>query len=869
MSNGGNLVIPDVSGKLSFFSQRTTLSAFIIFACLSIYTLNANPFAGETVAPFDRLLEFSGWSSIQSSVNAVHAERSDILDSQLPTWITLKDQIRRGQSPLWYPIGAGGQPISLELCNPTFLLFLAVKDNALAYYLVGLVKLVISGFGCYLLLRIFLSWLPSVWGGIVFMLCGFNAAWFFWEHVTTAMWIPWLLWATVMYLKTEDMKWLPAITITSLLLIFGGFFAVAGFGFYAFALLIFLWSTYDFFGNDRLKTGDTKEFISKSANLKPVLKKIALPLLAVGIAFLLSAVALVPFIDTMSGINLGYRSSGATPLSMHDLLLFFTYEDPPRVENTAYVGVLACIFALVGIFAMFSSDDRKLRLFVFFNALLVGITLSIAFGLLPHQLIGALPIFKNNPKWGRLIVVTLLGLAALSAIGLDFGAAKLQSLSGRHLRLTPQNAGRMVAVVLIGIIAVQFHFQKTLFNRFNAVVPSAWFYPLTPSIKYVKDRLQPLQSVIADYSYIFSGTLGAYGIPEWYAHAFRTDIEKEVLSRLVHDPFSSATSAFINGVNIQFNSPLMDKLAIKYLLVNKGALGMKRLFALPELSRDPAPPLPHNSWKQHVYIPNDMVIEAIGFLFTTYGEGHAPANVKLSLYTDKGGKYSFEPELGRDKIADNQWAFFEFPDRFSLRKGGYYLVLSLPGYTGPKSLTAWATKNQENTGSFLEINGVKTDHSLTWKIGYIEKMEPSAFQKKWNVLDLENEIVIFENKQVENSAYFVKNLDPANDQIDFSGLNVRQASVDHIDIHNSQTEAGWIVLPMRLHPDWNAYVDDRQVKYDTYLDMLPAIPVQGASHVTFEYVPKSFKRGLKFSLAGALIFLAFSGFCLRKSKKIK
>ncbi|MFZ2197986.1 MAG: hypothetical protein WAV13_09660 [Thermodesulfovibrionales bacterium] len=849
------------SEKLNVISRHQTLSAFIVFICLSLYTLNANPFAGQTVAPFDRLLQFPGWFSVQSDRTAVHAERSDILDSQLPTWITLKDQIRRGQSPLWYPIGAGGQPISLELCNPTFLLFLAVEDNALAYYLVGLVKLVISGFGAYLLLKIFLRWLPSIWGGIVFMLCGFNAAWFFWEQVTTAMWIPWLLWATVMYLKTEDMRWLPVITITSLLLIFGGFFAVAGFGFYSFALLVLVWGIYNFFGNkpqeEQKNTG------------KLVLKKTALPLLAVGIAFLLSAVSLIPFIDAMTGINLGYRTSGGMPLSMHELLLFFTYEDPPRVENTAYVGMLACVFALVGIFAMFSGNNKQFRLFVFFNALLIVLSLSIAFGLLPHQLIEALPIFKNNPKWGRLLVVTLLGLAALSAVGLDFGASKLQALSGRYLGLTPLNTRRMITAVLIGIIAVQFHYQKTLFNKFNAVVPSAWFYPLTPSIKYVKDHLQPLQSVIADYSYIFSGTLGAYGIPEWYAHAFRTDREKEVLGELVRDPFSSATSAFINGANIQFGSPLMDKLAIKYLLVNKGALGMKRLFALPELSRDPAPPLPHNSWRQHIYIPNDMVIEAMGFMFATYGERQSPANVKLSLYTDKGEKYSFEPELGRDKIADNQWVFFEFPERFSLRKGGYFLVLSLTGYTGPKSLTAWTTKNQENTGSFLEINGVKTDYSLTWKIGYIEKMEPSPLKRKWNILDLENEIVIFENKQVTNSAYFVRDLNPSNEQLDFSGLAVKQVSVDRIDIYNSQTEAGWIVLPMRLHNGWNAYVNDRQVKYDTYLDMLPAIPVQGTSHIKFEYKPKSFQSGLKVSLAGVFVFLAFSGFCLRRAKKIK
>ncbi len=190
------------------------------------------------------------------------------------------------------------------------------------------------------------------------------------------------------------------------------------------------------------------------------------------------------------------------------------------------------------------------------------------------------------------------------------------------------------------------------------------------------------------------------------------------------------------------------------------------------------------------------------------------------------------------------------------------MEVSLPGYTGPRSLTAWATKISGNTGSFLEVNGTKTDLSLLWKIGYFDDM--ALVSKKWNMISLEKDIVIYENRQVTNSAYFVKDLDASNDRMDFSGLDVRQTSVDRIDIYNSQADAGWIVLPMRLHPGWKAYVNDRQVKYDAYLDMLPAIPVSGPAHVTFKYEPESFRRGLKVSLAGLFVFLVFSALCLRK-----
>jgi hypothetical protein len=301
--------------------------------------------------------------------------------------------------------------------------------------------------------------------------------------------------------------------------------------------------------------------------------------------------------------------------------------------------------------------------------------------------------------------------------------------------------------------------------------------------------------VLADaYSYWFAGTLGAYGIPEWYAHSFRTDKEKEVLSELAHNRSKSPTTMVIDGKSIHFDSPLMEKLAIKYLLVRKD-VGNQRLLELPELSHDPAPPLPSNSWRQHIYIPKDIDAGAIGLSFMTYGAQNAPSNVRLTLYKDNAEKPLVETALYSNEITEKEWSFFPLPDKTLLAKGDYYMEISLPGYTGARSLTAWATKTSGNKGSFLEVNGTKTDLSLLWKIGYFEDVDP----KKWSMISLENGIVIYENRQVTNSAYFVKDLDPSNERLDFSGLHVKQLSVDRIDIDNSQRDAGWIVLPMRLH----------------------------------------------------------------------
>jgi hypothetical protein len=660
-----------------------------------------------------------------------------------------------------------------------------------------------------------------------------------------------------MYLRTDDKKWLPSITIVSLLLIFGGFPPVAAFGFYSFALFLISWNIYDFFSRNQLQTP------SNDIARKLIIVKTGLPLLAVGISFVMSAITLIPFREGMTGINLVSRTGG-TPFHIADLRLFFSYDNPPQVEKTAYIGVLVLIFSLIGIISTFRSHDDKLRKFIFINTVLGIITTLIAFGLLPHKLIRAIPVFNGN-NWGRLIVVTLLALSALSAVGLDFIAAKLQELSTRYSKLTTVNAHRIIVLALIGIIAVQFHSQKKLFNNFNAVVPSAWFYPLTPSIKYVREHLLPLQSVLADASsFWFAGTLGAYDIPEWFAHAFRTEREKEILGELAFNRSKSPTTMVVDGKSIHFDSPLMDKLAIKYLLINK-EVENARLLELPELSRDPAPPLPRNSWRQHIYIPNDIEAGAIGFSFMTYGEQNAPSSVQLAFYKDNAKTPLVETSLDKNEITEKEWTFFPLPDKTLLAKGGYYVEVFLPGYLGPRSMTAWATKISGDTGSYLEVNGTKTDHSLLWKIGYFDDM--ALVSKKWNIISLEKDIVIYENRQVTNSAYFMKDLNPSNERLDFSGLDVKQPSVDRIDIYNSHTDAGWIVLPMRLNHGWHAYIDERQVKYGAYLDMLPAVPVGGPAHVTFKYEPESFLKGLKVSLAGFFAFIAFSAFCLRKAKK--
>jgi hypothetical protein len=204
-----------------------------------------------------------------------------------------------------------------------------------------------------------------------------------------------------------------------------------------------------------------------------------------------------------------------------------------------------------------------------------------------------------------------------------------------------------------------------------------------------------------------------------------------------------------------------------------------------------------------------------------------------------------------------------------LKKGDYSLVLSLVDSTGPGNLTVWATRIPDGSRNYLEVNGKKSDISLKWRIVELKEKDPAVYSMRWNPIVREPDILILENKQVTNGAYFVRNLDASDKQIDFSGLVVKQSSSGVIEIDYSGGDAGWIVLPMHLHPGWKAYLQDRQIPYDTYLDILPAIPVQGAGKVLFRYEPLSFKIGAILSLIGTLFLAIVSVLCKKYGARDK
>ncbi len=549
----------------------STLAVLLLYVLLAVVAAGANPFH-ETLAPMDLLLHFRGWDAVPDAGEVVHWQRSDILDHYLPQWLHLKRSFEVGDSLLWNPYVAGGVPGLQNLAtgglSPALLPLYLVDDPALGIYLASLIKMLVCGLGVFVLLRAWLCPLAAFFGGATFMLTGFNAAWFPWPHVATSMWIPWLLWAVFGHVRTRDPRWLPAVTACASLMMLGGFPAVAIYGIYAVVLLLAVW-----------------HFTAARGARESSLGAMAV-LAAIGLAVVICAWPIAGLRELLAGVDLSSRTGGTSLVFPEDLLTFVAPLHPASrdVERTAYAGLLAASLAVVALAYGMRPAQRRLRPLLWFAMTLFALSAAVAFEVVPRAIIVMIPTFATN-AYNRLTSLLGLAMAMLSAVGLDIVIRRCQRIQGLGTR------GLLAALAVACV--VQLVDAVLVFRRFNSVTPSAHFYPATPTLDFVAQHSLPLQSTVADFSFLFGGTLTAYRIPEWYAHHFRSNRAKALLSELVSEPFVSDTGAKILPERLRLGSALWSALGIRYVLVAADA----------ELRFD------SDMWRRHALEDNIAVLE--------------------------------------------------------------------------------------------------------------------------------------------------------------------------------------------------------------------------------------------------------------------
>lgn len=538
--------------------HREDILVILFFIILSALYLGANLFSHQIVAPMDLLLHYPGWHNSGISVPIFDLEHSDILDNTIPQWNFARDSLLHGIVPLWDPYEAGGSPLlpllTSSILSPGFLVFF-IFGGGVGFTLSLLVKLLIAGYGTYKLCRTEMEVLPSLFGGITFMMCGFMATWLMWPTVGTAIWIPWILWGIIRFRKEKSVMTYLLLPVFVALLIFGGFPYIAFCGL-ALASFLIIWLIVI----DSIK-GDLV------SGLKSGLLIFSSIIAGLGLA----AIQILPFWEWLRQFDTSWRHGGSVfTVKDFDILwnpVKYSYtlgsHVIPKVEYCGSVGVLALLFSVIAI--LYILWFRKRAMSPLSPLFWVPVTLVLLIPVFTIEPLASifyqLPIFNSSTD-SRLLVLLGLSFSLLGAYGLE---ALMKVTTGLIKKIG--GAGKnLVLVAAVLIICLQIAVMAPIGMSQNPVVPSDSYYPVTPTIAYVQNNLLPGQSVLSTSAYMISGTLTYYDTPDWFAHNYHTDQEKEVLGTVVSNAWISPTAAMYKFDQINLSSPNIDDLGIRYVL---------------------------------------------------------------------------------------------------------------------------------------------------------------------------------------------------------------------------------------------------------------------------------------------------------------
>jgi len=814
-------VVPDFISHGSLW--KTLLPLMAIFA-VAVVVLGANPFVQHTVGPFDILASRGGWAKDVPPVTVRNMERSDVLDWLLPRWLYARDVLRSGSLPIWNPIPKGGEPGIQNLANaeltPAFAIFAASPSPALGFYLATLFNLTLIGWGGFFWLRRRVSALPAILGAFAIMLCGFHAAWLYWPHITTSVWIAWLLWAIDCWWERPRYREFLAIVLFSALLILGGFPFVSLLGFGASLLYLLCLGMLD----------------AKAAWSKRLLG-FALALLA---SAGLCAVPLLSFAGWLAAADTAARVGGShfrLPVDLHYLLPHFA-KTTPHVESTMYVGMVVLLAGCLGWLLVLI---RRLRVSVLglYSLLLGLIALILVFQVVPVAWLGWIPGLSNN-SWSRAIVILDIALAAAAAYSLD----ELR----RRLRM------RAAFVMLMGVLIVlQVLDTARLFREFNGPVDDRYFYPHDVLISDIQKHIGPFQSVVADNNFLVSGTLGAYGIHEWLAHGFNNPLLIDDLGKLAVDPFTTPTATSIEAEGFRLDSPMMGALGIRYALGDSGLAysSLTPNFRKPSQAlppNRPIPALPDNAVVQRFSLDESYRLVSVGIRLATYGKSGLKGQVTLFLYKDDSSVPLARASMVASSITDNMMASFELATPLDLAPGHYRFTLDYVN-AGQDKLTAWYTPTA-GTNCSLIINGVPAAGCLDMQLS-TTRADAGPFVP----VASSHGIHLLENTNVPAGPYFIERLDQWPNRESAAEVVVRHLKSHEFDLEYRGTRAGYVVVPMNLLRGWQVKLDGRVIAPVRYLGGLPAVKVSGAASIKYRFMPHSIQYGKWISLLTLLVLL--------------
>lgn len=343
--------------------------------------------------------------------------------------------------PLWNPYQAYGMPLAANMQSqpfyPLYTLF-ALNPGPRTYNLFILCRLLIAGLGAYLYLKMFLPFAPSLAGGLVFMLSGYNILFFDMPHLSVDVLLPALLLSVERLLRQQD-------TRNVVLAVAVIFLAIAGGMPESLFLLLTFGSVYFLF-----------RVVSDPAIRSKAGRQIAYFTAVNLLGFALAAFLLAPFLEFLrlsfnahQFKNLGHISGlehdrfGLSILTYLVPMLFGTAWRPIAPGLGGYTvlrgffGILPAMFGIIALGGLSVNVGRRFstehRLLAFFAGSAIVVLLK-RYGSPLVDWIGYLPLFQfvQFPKYGEAILA--FAVSVLCAFGVRQVLA--QQVSRRRLAVS-------------------------------------------------------------------------------------------------------------------------------------------------------------------------------------------------------------------------------------------------------------------------------------------------------------------------------------------------------------------------------------------------------------------------------------------------
>ncbi|TAH52437.1 MAG: hypothetical protein EYC68_06585 [Chloroflexota bacterium] len=446
--------------------KRSDLAAIFLFLALAVLFFAPVLFSNATLVPFDNLYRFPPWSASaqQNGVTQAYNPLLDDLVLENYAWKSfINESIRAGEIPLWNPYILAGQP------------FLAAGQNA-ALYPLGIVFYIMPLARTYAIFAVLHYWLAacamyflarvlglrpfaSILSGIIYAFSGFMVVSIVFPMVTSAAtWLPAILAFVELTLRederfaqarletTRDKRSLPRELFFALCAgILIGVQFLAGHVEMSYYILLVL----AFYAVWRI-LGMNVTLRARKINWRGMIRASAVMVGIVALGFALAAIQIIPLYELVRANfregSVSYGDVAGWALPSRQILTFlipdffgnpthhtffdiydFVWKAAPQgtifwgiknyVEAGAYVGILALVLTVLGIF----NSKFKVRNSKFFFLTLAVLSLLFAFGTPLYAI-----LFYGLPGWNQLhtafrwIFPWTLSVAFLAGVGTQY-----------------------------------------------------------------------------------------------------------------------------------------------------------------------------------------------------------------------------------------------------------------------------------------------------------------------------------------------------------------------------------------------------------------------------------------------------------------